>query len=149
MMDEGKIIIQMQGGPVITGGTFTNVEFVANKYVHAEREHEGQGKYVEDAIEVAEAAPELPDILCTPEAEALFARLHAAGIVDAQWQPIDLSNAEKGTLAEYIAEKLKIRNKWKLFGNLWKMEPETLRTSKARGLEQEKTWEFRGQLNAL
>lgn len=33
MMDEKKINIYTQGGPVINGGTFTNVEFVANKYV--------------------------------------------------------------------------------------------------------------------
>lgn len=33
MTDEKNIIIHTQGGPVINGGTFTNVEFVANKYV--------------------------------------------------------------------------------------------------------------------
>ena len=34
MNNEQKIIINTQGGPVITGGNFTgNVEFVANKYV--------------------------------------------------------------------------------------------------------------------
>ena len=110
----------------------------------------------EDAEEAEEVSTDdatesivLPDILSTPEAEALFVKLHAEGIVDAKWQPISLSNAEKGTLAEYIAEKLNIRNKWKLFGNLWKMDSETLRTAKARGLDQDKTWKFREQLNAL
>lgn len=90
-----------------------------------------------------------PDLLSTPDAKALFAKLHQAGIVDAGWQPVNLSNAEKGTLVEYISEKLNIRNKWKLFGTLWKVDSETLRTAKARGLEQEKTWEFRNQLDAL
>lgn len=33
MNDEQKYIINTQGGPAITGGNFTNVEFVANKYV--------------------------------------------------------------------------------------------------------------------
>ena len=110
----------------------------------------------EDAEEAEEVSTDdatesivLPDILSTPEAEALFVKLHAEGIVDAKWQPLSLSNAEKGTLAEYIAEKLNIRNKWKLFGNLWKMDSETLRTAKARGLDQDKTWKFREQLNAL
>lgn len=91
----------------------------------------------------------LPDVLFTPDAEALYNKLNEAGIVDVSWQPISLSNAEKGTLAEYIADKLNIRNKWKLFGNLWKMDSETLRTAKARGLEQEKTWEFRKKLDAM
>lgn len=91
----------------------------------------------------------LPDVLSTPESEALFVKLHAAGIVDMKWQPVDLSNAEKGTLAEFIAEKLNIRNKWKLFGTLWNTDSETLRTSKVRGLDQNKTWKFRDRLDAL
>lgn len=33
MTDEKKIIIHTEGGPVINGGTFTNVEFVTHKYV--------------------------------------------------------------------------------------------------------------------
>ena len=61
--------------------------------------------------------PELPKVLCTPEAKSLLTKLQGAGIVDKYWYPIGLSNAEKGTLVEYIAEKLNIRNKWKLFVN--------------------------------
>lgn len=90
-----------------------------------------------------------PEVLCTPDAEALCNKLVGAGIVDEKWQPLALSNAEKGTLVEYIADKLNIRNKWKLFGTLWKVDAETLRTAKARGLDQDKTWEFRNKLNSL
>ena len=91
----------------------------------------------------------LPEVLCTPDAEALCNKLVGAGIVDEKWHPLALSNAEKGTLVEYIADKLNIRNKWKLFGTLWKVDAETLRTAKARGLDQDKTWEFRNKLNSL
>ena len=93
--------------------------------------------------------PVLPEILRTSDAEALLAKLRGANMVDAMWQPIGLSNAEKGTLIDYIAEKLDIRNKWKFFGNLWQTDSETLRTAKARGLEQDKTWKFRERLEAL
>lgn len=93
--------------------------------------------------------PVLPEILCTTKAEELLAKLHSAGMVNEMWQPTGLSNAEKGTLIEHIADKLGIRNKWKFFGNLWHTDSETLRTAKARGLEQEKTWEFRNKLDAL
>lgn len=110
----------------------------------------------EDTEEVEEMSakemseePALPDALFTPDAKALLAKLCQAGIVDVRWQPIGLSNAEKGTLVDYIADKLGIRNKWKLFGTQWKVDAETLRTAKARGLEQEKTWEFRNKLDAL
>ena len=92
---------------------------------------------------------ELPEVFSTAEAKALHTKLQQAGMVDANWQPIKLSNAEKGTLAEYIAEKLGIKSKWKLFGTLWQVDAETLRTAKARGLEQDKTWEFRHKLNGL
>ena len=110
----------------------------------------------DDAEEVeevsADAIPEslaIPELLSTPEAKALHTKLQQAGMVDADWQPIGLSNAEKGTLAEYIADKLGIKSKWKLFGGLWKVDAETLRTAKARGLDQDKTWEFRNKLNEL
>ena len=94
-------------------------------------------------------APSLPEILCTPQAEALHAKLRCAGWMDERWNPVGLSIAEKGTLAEYLSEKLDIQSHWKFFGRLWNINSETLRTSKARGLDQEKTWNFRSKLDDL
>jgi hypothetical protein len=94
-------------------------------------------------------APSLPEILCPPQAEALHAKLRNAGWMDERWNPVGLSNAEKGTLAEYLSEKLDIHSHWKFFGRLWNINSETLRTSKARGLDQEKTWNFRSKLDDL
>ena len=91
----------------------------------------------------------LPEALLTDKARALHTRLREAGMVDEGWMPVGLSNAEKGTLAEYLTERLNITAKWKLWGSLWGMNPETLRTAKARGLEQERTWAFRSRLEAL
>ena len=86
-----------------------------------------------------DGANTLPDVLCTDQAKALHAKLCEAGMVNEEWQPVGLSFTEKGTLIEYVADRLDIRAKWKLFGALWHVDPETLRTSKARGLEQDKT----------
>ena len=91
----------------------------------------------------------LPEVLSTSEAKTLHNKLQREGMVDTNWQPLGLSNAEKGTLVEFIADKLGIKSKWKLFGALWKVDAETLRTAKARGLEQDKTWEFRNKLDKL
>ena len=91
----------------------------------------------------------LPETLLTDKARDLHARLVEAGMVDEGWMPVGLSNAEKGTLIDYIAERLDIRAKWKFFGSLWHTDPETLRTSKARGLDQDKTWAFRSRLDKL
>ena len=91
----------------------------------------------------------LPEVLLTDKARELHARLVEAGMVDEGWMPVGLSFTEKGTLIDYVAERLDIRAKWKLFGALWHTDPETLRTSKARGLDQDKTWAFRSRLDAL
>ncbi|MBR5842887.1 MAG: hypothetical protein IKY64_09840 [Bacteroidaceae bacterium] len=104
---------------------------------------------VEEAeAEVMDVAP-LPEVLLSDEARTLHAKLMDAGMVDEGWMPVGLSNAEKGTLAEYLTERLNISTKWKMWGALWGINPETLRTSKARGLDQEKTWAFRSRLEAL
>ena len=97
----------------------------------------------------AGSVAELPDVLHTEKAVALHRKLTEAGLLDKQWQPIRLTFTEKGTLIDYMAEKLGIRSKWKFFGALWGIDSETLRTSKLRGLEQDKTWKFREQLEAL
>lgn len=91
----------------------------------------------------------VPEVLRTPDAEALLAKLLTAGILDANWQPIALSYAEKGTLVEYVARILDIRNQWKFFSDLWQINGETLRTSRIRGLNQDKTWQFRKTLEGL
>lgn len=101
------------------------------------------------AMEESAVMPALPEALLTDAARELHAKLVEAGMVDEQWQPVGLSFTEKGTLIDYVAERLDIRAKWKLFGALWHVDPETLRTSKARGLDQDKTWAFRSRLDAL
>lgn len=91
----------------------------------------------------------LPAELRTAQARTLHGKLMEEGLLDEDWRPVGLSTSEKGTLIDYISEKLKIRSKWKMFGNLWDTDSETLRTSKVRGLDQDKTWKFRAKLDAL
>ena len=104
---------------------------------------------VVDTASLAREEHGLPEALLTDEACALHAKLCEAGMVDEGWMPVGLSFTEKGTLIDYVAERLDIRAKWKLFGALWHTDPETLRTSKARGLDQDRTWAFRSRLDAL
>lgn len=101
------------------------------------------------ARETDTTAKPLPEVLCTDKARDLHGRLCKAGMVDEEWMPVGLSFTEKGTLIDYVAERLDIRAKWKFFGTLWHTDPETLRTSKVRGLDQDKTWAFRSRLDAL
>lgn len=84
----------------------------------------------------------LPEPLRTTEAERVLERLCSAGILDGRWQPVGLSNAEKGVLASLLADRLGIGSLWQTFGDLWRMKPETLRTACNKGMEQKRTGEF-------
>lgn len=117
--------------------------------------HDNQ--HVETHVHYAEPAPAtrtpegiLPDTLRTPRAEALLARLVDAGLTDKHWQPLSLSNPEKGVLASLLADRLEIGNHWKFFGRLWGMNPETLRTAFNKGMDQHRTADFMERVkNAL
>lgn len=132
-------------------GSYIDIHDNENVYLTVDKDGEVKTRIDEKQIRKAHAMPlgEIPDELCTAEARALHGQLVDAGILDKDWQPVGLSCTEKGTLIEYISEKLDIRHKWKLFGALWNTDSETLRTSKARGLDQDKTWKFRARLDAL
>lgn len=84
----------------------------------------------------------LPVELDTPQAEALFAKLRQARMMDEQMQPLDMSNAEKGILAFQLALRLNIQNLWQVFSTLWGTTPGTLRSAYNRANEQRKTLLF-------
>lgn len=84
----------------------------------------------------------LPEPLRTAEAQRVLECLCSAGIVDGRWQPVGLSNAEKGVLASLLADRLDIGSLWQTFGDLWRMKPETLRTAFNKGMEQKRTGAF-------
>ena len=133
-------------------GSYIDIHGNQNVYLSVDKDGEVKTHIDERQLKQPAPAPSesaLPEVLLTPEAKSLHTKLCQAGLLDGQWQPIGLSNAEKGTLIEYIAEVLDIRAKWKFFGRLWEVDSETLRTSKTRGLEQDKTWKFRERLDAL
>ena len=138
---------------IYSGGSYNEIHDCENVYLSCEKAEIRVDKQPTFRTSTPEGDSDehsdLPDVLRTPEAEALLKKLCDAGMLDTNWQPIGISNAEKGTLIEYISEKLDIRAKWKFFGRLWSIDSETLRTSKSRGLEQDKTWKFRERLDAL
>ena len=61
----------------------------------------------------------LPEVLATDEAIVLWKKAQAAGWVDANYQPL-ISRTQAALLADAMAEKLGIRQKWKTFETLWK-----------------------------
>ena len=62
--------------------------------------------------------PALPDVLSTEKAMALWRKVQAAGWIDGNYQPL-ISRTQAALLADMMAERLGIREKWKVFETLW------------------------------
>lgn len=87
--------------------------------------------------------------LSTPEAHALLDKFVEAGILDTDFQPLNLSIAERGVLASFLANELGITNLWQAFGGLWGMKAETLRTGNSKAQEQNKTGRFMDRIKLI
>lgn len=62
--------------------------------------------------------PALPDVLCTEKAMVLWQKAQRAGWIDDDYQPT-ISRTQAALLADAMAERLGIREKWKVFESLW------------------------------
>jgi len=69
-------------------------------------------------VDSAEASKSLPDVLATDKAMALWRKAQQAGYVDEHYQPL-LSRTQAALLADAMAERLGIKEKWKVFETLW------------------------------
>lgn len=88
----------------------------------------------------------LPDELNTPEAIYLLEKARQAGCLDDRYQPT-ISNTESALLANEIAERLKIRNKWKVFEKFWNKN--NMRSYYNDALYQQKTRNFLKKLKMV
>ncbi len=61
---------------------------------------------------------ELPEVLSTEAAMALWKKAQEAGFVDDNLQPL-ISRTQAALLADAMAMRLGIRNKWKVFETYW------------------------------
>ena len=69
-------------------------------------------------VDSAEASKRLPEVLATDKAMALWRKAQRAGYVDEHYQPL-LSRTQAALLADAMAERLGIKEKWKVFESLW------------------------------
>ena len=94
------------------------------------------GQHVETQINIGKAQPKpeslpgppcagkekgtsnLPEVLATDEAMALWRKAQQAGYVDEHYQPM-LSRTQAALLADAMAERLGIKEKWKVFEGFW------------------------------
>ena len=88
----------------------------------------------------------LPEVLATDEAMTLWKKAQAAGWIDANYQPL-ISRTQSALLADAIAEKLGIRQKWKTFETLWNRK--NMYRDYYQALDQRKTLFFRDDIKKV
>lgn len=114
------------------------------------------GQHVETQINLAPSGPSkerkkeaeppaLPDALSTEEAMALWEKAQEAGYVDENYQPL-ISRTQSALLADAMAERLGIREKWKVFETLWNRK--NMYRDYYQALGQKKSLAFQDQLKA-
>ncbi|MBQ9230197.1 MAG: hypothetical protein IJ190_03340 [Prevotella sp.] len=117
-------------------------QYITHSTVHFHKEDE-----FTEMEEVKE--PGIPEQLQTGEAKELLGKFINSRLLTEDLQPIDLSKPEQALLAKFISEKLEINDVWQVFGELWKMKTETLRTYFNRALEQRKSLKFQDKIKNI
>ena len=69
-------------------------------------------------VDSSEMSKSLPDELATDEAMVLWRKAQRAGYVNEHYQPL-ISRTQAALLADAMAERLDIKEKWKVFEALW------------------------------
>ena len=93
-----------------------------------------------------EDTPTLPAALCTEQAMVLWHKAQAAGWIDDNYQPL-LSRTQAALLADAMAVRLGIKEKWKVFEGLWNRK--YMRSDYNLALTQQQTYEFQDELKRL
>ena len=89
---------------------------------------------------------ELPDVLATDKAMALWKKAQATGWIDEHYQPL-LSRTQAALLADAMAERLGIKEKWKVFETLWNRK--NMRSDYNLALRQHQSLDFQDSLKQV
>ena len=90
-----------------------------------------------------------PEEVCVPDVLAkseLWAKVKTAGWVDENGQPT-ISRTEAALLADMLAQRLGIANKWKVFEEMWHRK--NMRNDYNTALDQKKSLEFQEKLKKI
>ena len=91
-------------------------------------------------------AGELPEVLRTDKAMVLWRKAQRAGYVDEHYQPL-ISRTQAALLADTMAQRLGIKEKWKTFGELWNRQ--NMYKDYYNALNQQQSLAFQDRLKAL
>ena len=89
---------------------------------------------------------ELPEVLRVDKAMVLWRKAQDAGYVDDNYQPL-ISRTQAALLADAMAERLGIKEKWKVFEGLWNRK--NMRGDYTRAMNQQQSLSFQDKLKRL
>lgn len=123
-----------------------NIEVNAGGKLTLVQDKNGLWHTVEEA-EIQEAEYKgLPEVLATDKAMALWRKAQQAGYVDEHYQPL-ISRTQAALLADAMAERLGIKEKWKVFEGFWNRN--YMRSDYNLALTRKKTLDFLDELKVL
>ena len=105
-----------------------------------------RGTLGERGVDSFETTKGLPEVLATEEAMRLWEKAQQAGYVDECYQPL-LSRTQSALLADAMAERLGIKEKWKAFEELWHRK--YMRNDYNLALTQRQSYKFQDDLKQL
>ena len=105
-----------------------------------------RGTLGERGVDSFETTRSLPEVLATEEAMRLWEKGRQAGYVDECYQPL-LSRTQSALLADAMAERLGIKEKWKAFEELWHRK--YMRNDYNLALTQRQSYKFQDDLKQL
>lgn len=150
----------MAGNKIYVQGSYIDIHDNENVYLSVdkakvnvnqnENENTEQARADESSFSVCRAEGvstggqnEVPEVLASSE---LWERVKDEGLVDENNMPT-ISRPEAALLADMLAEKLGIGNKWKLFEKLWNRN--NMRNDYNTALEQRKSLKFQEKLKNI
>ena len=92
------------------------------------------------------SAGDLPNELATDKAIGLWKKAQEAGYVDENYQPL-ISRTQAALLADAMAERLGIKEKWKVFEGLWNRN--NMYNDYYRSMNQQQSLTFQDELKQL
>jgi hypothetical protein len=125
---------------VASGGQHVETQINLGAYHHPQASPQPSPKGKGDEREL------LPERLRTEDAMVLWKKAQDAGYVDANYQPL-ISRTQAALLADAMAERLGIKEKWKVFEGLWNRK--YMRSDYNLALTRKRTLDFQDELKQL
>ena len=132
--NQGSIVLNIYGKGSLHVDHVDTQYLYGDKWVKPQKE---KGTYDASAM---------PASLCSEQAMILWKKAQDAGYVDANYQPL-ISRTQAALLADAMAERLGIKEKWKVFEGLWNRK--NMRGDYTRAMNQQQSLSFQDKLKRL